>query len=68
MNYLRVDEEERLIRMEKQELEARERQDREWEATIEDYKDYIKPGKLDGLLKLPSFLDRSEKSHCSPEF
>ena len=63
-----LDEEEWLIRMEKQEFEARERQDREWEATIEEYKDYIKPGELDGLLKLPSFRDRSEKSHSSLEF
>ena len=48
-----LDEEERLRRMEEQELKAREQGDREWEATIKEYKDYIKPGELDGLLKLP---------------
>ena len=48
-----LDEEERLRRMEERELRAREQEDREWEATIEEYKDYIKPGELDKLLKLP---------------
>ena len=48
-----LDEEERRRRMEKQELEARERDDREWEAAIKEYKDYIRPGELDRLLKLP---------------
>ena len=48
-----LDEEERLRRMEERELKAREQEDREWEATIEEYKDYIKPGELDRLLKLP---------------
>ena len=49
----RKDEEERRRRMEKQELEAREREDREWEAAIKEYKDFIRPGELDRLLKLP---------------
>ena len=48
-----LDEEERRRRMEKQELEAREREDREWEAAIKEYKDFIRPGELDRLLKLP---------------
>ena len=28
-------------------------EDREWEAAIEEYADLIRPGELDGLLKLP---------------
>ena len=48
-----LDEEERRRRREKQELDAGEREDTEWEAAIKEYKDFIRPGELDRLLKLP---------------
>ena len=30
-----------------------QQEDREWEEALEEYKDFIRPGELDGLLKLP---------------
>ena len=37
----------------KRQREEEEREDREWESALKEYADLIKPGELDGLLKLP---------------
>ena len=37
----------------KRRLAAELQEDREWETALEEYADLIRPGELDGLLKLP---------------